>query len=470
MDSRIKRLLKDIFIFAAGNASSKIILLFLMPLYTTKLTTAEYGISDTLNTLIELLVPIITLCMAEAVFRFSIETEKNTNEVAFFNGSKIMLYGFSIFTAIGVLLKLLYDYEYALVLVWMLTSYSLKQFLGCYLRGIGRAMAFATSGVIGTLVLVISNILLLVFFNQGINGYLWSIVVSNIVSIIIMAVAVHPIKIICSNFKISTQEKKSVLNSMLRYSLPIIPNSISWWLNNAANKYIILFICGSSVTGLFSAAGKVPAVINLLSNIFQQAWQFTSAKEYDKENTSDFYTKIFSLYSPFILLSCSFVIIINPIISSFVLQGEFAEAQRYVPLLLFSSTLSCYSIFFGGIYTAAKKSKMLMISTVVGAIVNIGLCVIMVPLWSVYGALIANVISYSVVVMIRIIDSRKYVAIKHNWVLMGTSLVLVLIQSIMGLLDASLLTSVVSIVLFGLIAVINFINQYSARNRRVDKT
>lgn len=466
MDSRIKRLVKDIFIFAAGNASSKIILLFLMPLYTTKLTTAEYGISDSLNTLIELLVPIITLCMAEAVFRFSIETENRINEIAFFNGSKIMLYGFSIFTAIGLLLKLLFDYEYAFVLVWMLISYSMKQFFGCYLRGIGKSMAFATSGVIGTLVLVISNILLLVSFNQGINGYLWSIVVSNTVSILMMAVTVHPIKIICSNFKSKTHEKKFVLNNMLRYSLPIIPNSISWWLNNAANKYILLFICGSSVTGLFSAAGKVPAVINLLSNIFQQAWQFTSAKEYDKENTSSFYTKIFSLYSPFILLSCSFVIIINPLISNFVLQGDFAEAQHYVPLLLFSSTLSCYSIFFGGIYTAAKKSKMLMISTVVGAFVNIGLCIIMIPIWNVYGALIANVISYSVVVLIRIIDSRKYVMVQHNWVLMVISLTLMLIQSIIGLLDFSGPILVISIVIFGVIAVVNIVYQNNVRNRR----
>lgn len=466
MDSRIKRLIKDIFIFTAGNASSKIILLFLMPLYTTKLTTAEYGISDTLNTLIELLVPIITLCMAEAVFRFSIETENHINEIAFFNGSKIMLYGFSIFTVIGLLLKLLFDYEYAFVLVWMLISYSMKQFLGCYLRGIGKSMAFATSGVIGTLVLVISNILLLVSFNQGINGYLWSIVASNTVSILMMAVTVHPIKIICSNFKRKTHEKKVVLNNMLRYSLPIIPNSISWWLNNAANKYILLFICGSSVTGLFSAAGKVPAVINLLSNIFQQAWQFTSAKEYDKENTSSFYTKIFSLYSPFILLSCSFVIIINPLISNFVLQGDFVEAQHYVPLLLFSSTLSCYSIFFGGIYTAAKKSKMLMISTAVGAFVNIGLCIMMIPIWNVYGALIANVISYSVVVLIRIIDSRKYVMVQHNWVLMVISLTLVLIQSVIGLLDFSYPILVISIVIFGVIAVVNIVCQNNVRNRR----
>ena len=465
MDSRIKRLLKDIFIFAAGNASSKIILLFLMPLYTTKLTTAEYGISDTLNTLIELLVPIITLCMAEAIFRFSIDTEKSTNEIAFFNGCKIMLYGFCVFAAIGVFLKLLFDYEYAFVMVWMLMSYSLKQFLGCYLRGIGKSMVYAASGVIGTLVLVISNILLLVLFDQGINGYLVSIVISNVVSIVIMAITVHPLRIIYSNLKVGNQEKKSVLNNMLRYSLPIIPNSISWWLNNAANKYILLFISGSSVTGLFSAAGKIPAVINLLSSIFQQAWQFSSAKEYDKEHTSDFYTKIFTLYSPFILMSCSFVIIINPFISKFVLQGEFAEAQHYVPLLLFSSTLSCYSIFFGGIYTAAKKSKMLMVSTVAGAVVNIILCIVMIPIMSVYGALVANVISYSVVVLIRIIDSRKYVKIKHNWGIMGTSLALVLIQSIIGLLDASIVTLIVLMAIFGIIAVINLISQYSARKR-----
>lgn len=356
MDSRIKRLLKDIFIFTAGNASSKIILLFLMPLYTSKLTTAEYGISDTLNTLVELLVPILTLCMAEAVFRFSIDTKNNVSEIAFVNGIKIIFLGFSVFVFIGTLLKLIFHYEYAFLLILMLIAYSLKQYFGCYLRGIGKSMAFAISGVVGTIILVVSNVIFLAVFNRGIYGYLWSIIISNGISIVIMALIIHPIRIINICMKIQTNEKQHIKNNMLHYSIPIIPNSISWWLNNAANKYILLFICGSSITGLFSAAGKVPAVINLLSSIFQQAWQFTSAKEYDKGSTDNFYSRIFSLYSPFIVMSCSFVVLINPILSKFVLQGSFAQAQGLcATFIIFINIELLFDFFWWNIYGCKEK-------------------------------------------------------------------------------------------------------------------
>ena len=455
IDSRVKRLFKDIFVFAAGNASSKMILLFLMPLYTTKLTAAEYGVADTLNTLVELLVPMITLCMADAVFRFSVGAEKKTNEIAFVGGCKVVFWGLIVFALACLGFKVVFGYEYAGILMGLLTAYCLKQFLGCYLRGIGKTVTFAISGVFGTLVLVICNVLSLTVFNKGIEGYLSSIVISNGASIAIMAVAARPISIFRLNFNVPKDEQKYLLKSMVRYSLPIVPNAVSWWMNNAASKYILLFISGSRVTGLFSAAGKIPAVINLLSGIFQQAWQFSSAKEYNKEGTSEFYTKVFLIYSPFILLACSFIIMINPLISRFILRGEFVEAQCYVPLLLFSSMLSCYSVFYGGIYTAAKKSKMLTVSTLAGAVTNVCMCVIAIPRWHVYGALIANIVSYLVVVMIRVFDSKKYVEISCPWVMVAVSLFLVLIQSIVALIELPISEMLISAIIFLIVVMVN---------------
>ena len=73
--NKFKQLFSNTVIFALGNFLSKIVLLILMPLYTSALNTEQYGISELINNSIELILPIATLCITDAVFRFSIDAE-----------------------------------------------------------------------------------------------------------------------------------------------------------------------------------------------------------------------------------------------------------------------------------------------------------------------------------------------------------------------------------------------------------
>ena len=58
-------------------------------------------------------------------------------------------------------------------------------------------------------------------------------------------------------------------------------------------------------------------------------------------------------------------------------------------------------------YQALKKNTMLMVSTVAGAIINIILNFVLIPIYGGFGAAIATVISYIVVTIVRVIDVRK---------------------------------------------------------------
>lgn len=467
MDLRIKHLLKDIFIFTAGNALSKVILFFLMPLYTAKLTTSEYGVSDTLNTLIQLFVPIVTLCIADAVFRFSVELNEKETGMAFVSGLQILLTGCAAFALLGIAAQVFFGFRYTFILICMLLTQALSQFFGSYLRGNGKSTAFAVSGVVSTIFLTLSNLLLLVVFQTGIYGYLWSIVISNTVSILIMLIVIHPLRLITSDIWTEKQKKKRITKNMLQFSLPVIPNNIFWWLSSTSNKYILLYLCGASATGLFSAAGKIPSIVSMLSNIFQQAWRFSAAKEYETEDAEDFYTKTFSLYSPFILFTCSFLLVINPLLSKFIFRGDFIKAQKYVPLLLYAVTVHCFSIFFSGIYTAAKKNKMLMISTLIGALVNIAACFLLIPFLKVYGALAANILGYFTILMIKFFDSKKYVRIRYKWLVLWISMLLLFWQALMDSFDTPINTFPLSVTIFVVLIAINayhYIRTVSRKN------
>ena len=71
--NKYKTLLSNTMIFAMGNILIKLISFILMPLYTSYLTSAQYNTSELLNSTIEIVIPIATLCIIDALYRFSID-------------------------------------------------------------------------------------------------------------------------------------------------------------------------------------------------------------------------------------------------------------------------------------------------------------------------------------------------------------------------------------------------------------
>ena len=78
---RKKYLIKNTLLFSLNSIGTKLIVFFLVPLYTKAFTTAEYGIIDLVTTIATLLVPSITLNIGEAVMRFSLDEDANQNEI-----------------------------------------------------------------------------------------------------------------------------------------------------------------------------------------------------------------------------------------------------------------------------------------------------------------------------------------------------------------------------------------------------
>lgn len=423
MNRKFKNLFSDIAIFAAGNVLSKLVLFFLMPIYTSAMTSSEYGTGELIYNSVELMLPVVTLCLYEAVFRFSIDPGSDHTRLlsnAFFLILRIFLAITLVALLIGYFVRIDYMWSFLLILF----TWGIRQLFAQFARGIGKVKIFAASGVLQALSLCLFNIVFLTLLHQGVNGYLLSITLSNLVSILFLVAAVKIPRYIRLGEKDTNQ-----LKAMLLFSIPMIPNTLSWWFVNISARYILVWFCGAGVAGLFTAASKLPSVVHLMSTIFQQAWQFASSKEMGNKGGNRFFSSVFKLYSPFILTATSGLVVVTPLLSIILLRGEFYQAWVYVPLLLLSAALNCYSIYFGSFYTAAKKNKMIMVSTVIGAVINVGICFFTIPIMGVYGALLASCLSYLVIVVIRVADTRKYAKIKIDWGINLLSLLLLSIQA-----------------------------------------
>lgn len=423
MNSRFKKLALDTTIFALGNFLVKFIQFFLLPLYTSVMTTDQYGTAELINNLSELCYPIFCLCIYEALFRLAIDTSIDKKKL-FTNGIVIIGISLPVAAIIMFLCYKLADFQYAAYLFLLLVVISLKTIFAQFARGIGCIKEFAISGIINILSLFFLNMFLLVYMRMGVFAYLVSLILSNIVAIVYLFFS-------CKLYQYLIFEMDYyMLKQMLIYCLPLIPNTLTWWFMNIFDRYVVLFACGAELTGIFIATCKLPSIINLFSNIFQQAWQITSAKELNSPDSRVFFSEVFKFYSALVITVCSLLIALSERLAFFLLKGDFFSGWKYLPLLMLSAMINCYAIYFGTIYTAVKDTSRILITTVIGTMLNIIFVFALVNLIGIYAALFAMLTGYTFIALFRAIDTQKYIQLVINWKYHIIAYSIILIQTL----------------------------------------
>lgn len=443
-----KKLFNNSIVFAIGNLGTKLIIFFLVPLYTYYLTKSEFGTVDLLTTTLSCLIPIFTLSIFDSVLRFAMD-EKYDKQVVLINSLVVTVIGF-IFSLIiyPIFMKILPFGDFILYFYLLLFVQSINATLTQYVRAIGMVKLFAISGIINALVLLTSNIFFLALFNMGIVGYLISIVIANVVSVIFVSIK-GKIQYELALNKINIKLTKE----MLIYSIPLIPNALMWWIMGFSDRYIITCFLGLSANGMYAVANKIPSVLNIVNSIFFQAWQMSAIEEVNSEDKSQFYSNVFNMFSIVMLISTSVLLVFLKFIMGFFVADNFFESWRYVPFLLLGVVFSSFSGFLGTNYIAAKKTSGVFKTSVIGAFINIIANITLIPIVGINGATIGTALSFFTIWLLRIRDTKKFVNIKINAVKITLTLFILLIQigvlyqspRFEPLLQGILLTSIISI-------------------------
>ena len=399
--NRIAFLLGNTLVFALGGLAIKAVSLVLMPLYTTALTAGEYGTAELLNSAIEIVLPLLSAGVVEALYRFSIDDDVPKDEL--FAGSLVVLGGGVVCAgALCALGRVLWDMEHAAAFFVLFCSVCVFKATTQLARGLGHVRRFVLYGLINALAMVVSTYLLLVRAHLGVEGYLWSFTIGYLVGGLVAFLGSAEYRLLAP-FRVD----RDLLRRMLVYSLPLVPNLLSWWLVSVSGRYVVLWGSGVVAAGLFTAASKMPALVNIVASVFQQAWQYSTAREINSPDRGAFFGVVMRGYSLATLTVAGLVIALNRPISRVMLQAEFAEGWRYVPLLMLVASFGVISIFFESFYQALKNSGVLMASTALGAGINVVLGVALVPFMGPWGAGLAGAVAYMLVLVVRARDLRR---------------------------------------------------------------
>lgn len=443
MMDRDKKLISNTGLIALGTFGSKILVFFLTPLYTYLLTDAEFGRADLLAQTAKLILPILTLGIAEGVFRFALDKAEDPKKVltAGFGvlGAGALLY---VFAALMLGRFEMFSDSVGLILFYAASS-SLHSLVSLYIRTKDHFKFYAVQGIVNTLLVILFNLLFLLVFDLGVTGYVLSVACSDFV-VFWLVFALE--KLWLDLVPLSAVPRR-LWKEMLLYSIPLIPNTIFWWVISVSDRYMVSAMVGQGANGLYAAAYKIPTLITLLCQIFAQAWTYSSVKEDNKETRGEFFSKVFTFYLAVLFVGASGIILFSKLFTGILFHESYYSSWQYIPILTLATVFSSLATFMGSVYTVSKKSVPAMLTVTAGAVVNIGLNFLLIPSqlggvsllgWGATGAAIATLVSYMVVFGMRAATSKRHVAFDMHLPLLGINALLVGVQAALMIMELPL--------------------------------
>lgn len=395
-------LLKQTLIYSIGSFGSKILSFLLIPFYTFFLSKSEIGEFDLLFTTVSLFVPLVSLQMSDAVYRWLIEEDKTVEiRSKIISNSLLGFCGFYVLFTFSVLIyHLFYPIKYIGFFLLLLFFNCLLPILQNILRGNGEVKKFAYNGIVTSFLLVLFNIIFLNVFKLKVDGVLLANIVSFAIASLLIGFQVN-LKTFISFKSLDIK----IFTDFCKYSLPLIPNLMSWWLISSASKFIILKYLGADQNGLYAIASRFPSILVIINSVLilpiQDSFLKNNSKMFDfKQVVDKFLTIEFSLI---ILLITS-----APIYMKYIVDGEFYESWIYMSFLYLGVGMNTIGALIGLIYQKSKNTKKITYSTILGAIFSLTISFLLVEEFKLMGISISFFLGYAFVLIFRMIDLRNY--------------------------------------------------------------
>ena len=404
-----KQLAKNTIIIFFGRVCTQLISFFLLPLYTSYLATKEYGTVDLIQTYVTLLVPIITLELEMSIFRFLIDSRKSEKETNKLISNNFFILGISlsIFSILYIIVSSFVTIPYRwLILVDIIVCVLSGNFLQVA-RGFGKTLDYAISCILTGLTTVISNIILICFVHMQAEGMIISMALANFICSLYLFIRLKLYSKI--NFKIVDFKQ---IKEMYKYSLPLIPNSISWWIINVSDRSIISIVLGASANGLYAISNKFPTIISSLTGVFNLSWSESAALHINSSDRDEFFSDITNTILRLFMALGVGMLACMPFVFPILIDVKYNDAYNYIPFLVLGTVFNVAICLYSQVYLAKKLSKQVASTAIVGAIINILINVIFIKQIGLYAAAISTMISYFVMMVYRHFDLKKYVNIK----------------------------------------------------------
>lgn len=399
-----KPLLSLTLLYTVGNLATRLINFGLVFVTTFYLSKEEVGDYDLFIISLSLLTPVATMQLAEAALRWLLEDKSDERiRMVVSNISAMVL---ACLLAMGLVFGVMtflnaYAYETSLfVLIGFQSFFIVFQQM---VRGIGNNQLFVRSSILYSLVYAVLAVVNLTLTDTKIQGLIWANIAGSIITcsyLIFSGGLLRYLSVSALNLPFS--------KALLQYSIPLIPNTLSWWAISSANRYFILAWCGKAANGIFAISQKIPTLLLLFTGIFYQAWQEKSLSIENQKESGAYQTQVFDGYIRIMFVITIGIVCTSRFMLEFMVSPQFYESWKYTSILLLGVVFNSLSSFLGTSYLSRKDTRGAMVSSLAGGAVTVLASWLLVPAFGLYGAGFGILLGYFLVFAIRQWDARSY--------------------------------------------------------------
>lgn len=408
--NREKSLFKNTIIITIGKICTQLITFFLLPVYTGILTTAEYGVVDLLNTLVSFCLPIVTLQLEQSIFRELIEVRNDDIKTKKIISSGVITVMFQclIFLLLFFIISPFVNNNYKYFLATNVITYIFSSLFLQISRGLGDNKKYAIASFISALSTIGFNILFIVAIKLGAYGMLLGTMIGNIVTVIYLLMSLKIYKYITVK-----EYKRDIIKNLLKYSIPLIPNAISWWVFNASDRVIVTTIMGVEQNGILAASLKFSSVYITFYNIFNMSWTESIAIAINDKDLDSYFNKMFNVIMRLFIAMAIGMIAVMPIIYPIMINAKFNSGYVLVPISIIASLFNVVVGLISVIYIGKKNTKAIANTSIVSAIINIVVHLILIKFIGLYAAVISTLSAFAIMSVYRFYDiNKRYFKIK----------------------------------------------------------
>lgn len=417
MIGRLKKTVKHTAIYGFGNISNKLVGLLLLPLYTDYLSTSEYGILSIIEITSSLLIILFTINLPQSMLLWcsrekSLDKEKSiifTTTIGIIVIAATVVISFYPFHT--ELSGLVFGNEkftnyFSLLMIWFFFGI-LNRIPQSLIRLRERSVFFSVVMSTKFTLILLVNIYLVAFVHMGVEGIVIGQILGEIYSLILT------IPILYRNIRLSVEWK--ALKEMLVYGIPLIFTAVSSQLLSSGDRYIMLYFLTSSSVGIYAIAQKIGGVINVfLLNSFQQGFMPIAFKMFDQENSKRFFSKVLTYYTFILALTALFVSFFSKEVVYLLADHSYYQSYTVVPFVAFAFLVKGINSVFTLSYHYSKKTTGYAIIIVVGMLLNIGMNILMIPWFGMYGAGISMLSSYIFMAVLSYKHAQKLYFIEYE--------------------------------------------------------
>ena len=409
--SRGKELAKNTIIITIGKVSTQFISFLLLPLYTSLLSTEEYGSVDLFTTYIQLLLPLMTLLVEQGAFRYLIECkeDKEKKKIVTSSGSLIIIQCV-IYAVIFVFIAPYIKNNYKFYVLGMLITAAFSGWSMQLARGFRKLTLYAAGSFITVLITICCNIVFIACFHMGATGMLLATCIGNIACTFFILCYLRIYRY--CNYK---DFNRCSIKEMICYSVPLIPNQLSLWVINSSDRTIVNYFLGAASNGILAISHKFSSIYQTVFGMFQLSWHEIGAIHFNDSDRDEFFTETFDIVYKFFSSMCVGLIAVIPFIFPLLIDDKYAQAYYTIPFYLLAVLCNIVIGLLGVIYVALKKTSEIAKSTIYAGVINIVVHILLINEFKLFAAAISTFVSYGCIMLYRLVDTKKYIDIRYNY-------------------------------------------------------